>query len=287
MGRLAAMLRERRAAQTLSEATGGVPDRSLRYREYLKPLGLGNELAGIFADGRLWGAGYLTREAGEPDFDGREVSLLVRVAPHVGAGLKAAALRARATDGERGPDAPGVLTLDRNGSLLTYTLTAERLLSELEDLRPGWRESDPPIPVKMVAGALRRALSPESERELGLVPKVRLRGRSGRWMTLHASLTEPAAERGSETVVVIAPSEPQEVAELNLASYGLTSREEDIVGLVTRGRSTREVSGTLFISEHTVNNHLRSIFEKVGVHSRRELIQRLFVKDVLPGVPGD
>lgn len=106
-------------------------------------------------------------------------------------------------------------------------------------------------------------------------------------MTLHASLTEPAAERGSETVVVIAPSEPQEVAELNLASYGLTSREEDIVGLVTRGRSTREVSGTLFISEHTVNNHLRSIFEKVGVHSRRELIQRLFVKDVLPGVPGD
>lgn len=177
MGRLASMLRERRAAQTLSEATGGVPDRSLRYREYLKPLGLGNELAGIFADGRLWEAGYLTREAGEPDFDGREVSFLVRVAPHVSAGLKAAALRARATDGERGPDAPGVLTLDRNGSLLTYTLTAERLLSELEDLRPGWRESDPPIPVKMVAGALRRALSPESERELGLVPKVRLRGR--------------------------------------------------------------------------------------------------------------
>lgn len=106
-------------------------------------------------------------------------------------------------------------------------------------------------------------------------------------MTLHASLTEPVAERGSETVVVIAPSQPQEVAELNVASYGLTRREGEIVRLVARGRSTREVSGALFISEHTVNNHFRSIFEKVGVRSRRELIQRLFVRDVLPGIPGE
>jgi DNA-binding CsgD family transcriptional regulator len=284
MVRLTSMLRERRPAQPLSEATGGVLDRSLRYREYLRPVGFGHELAGIFADGGLWGAGYLTREAGDPDFGRAEVSLLKRVASHVGAGLKAAALRARATDGQRGPDVPGVLTLDRMGSVLTYTSAAERLLSELEDLRPAWQSNCVPIPVRMAAGALQRALNPASDRDL--VPKVRLRGRSGRWLTLHASLTEPAPGRPSETVVVIAPSEPEEVAQLNATPYGLTPREEEIVKLVARGRSTREISGTLFISEHTVHNHLRSIFEKAGVHSRRELVQRLLVRDLLPGAPG-
>ena len=285
--RLASMLRERRPAQPLSEAVGGVLDRSLRYREYLRPMGLGHDLAGVFADGGPWGAGYLTREAGDPDFGRGEVSLLERVAPHIGAGLKAAALRSGATDGRRGFDVPGVLTLDRKGSVLSYTPDAERLLSEVEDLRPAWRREAVPVPVRMAAGALKRSVNPPSDADLNLVPKVRLRGRSGRWLTLHASLTEPTPERPSETVVVIAPSEPDEVAELNVASYGLTPREEEIAKLVARGRSTREISRALFISEHTVHNHLRSIFEKTGVHSRRELTQRLFFERLLPGMLGD
>ncbi len=287
LGRLASMLRKRRPAQPLSEASGGVLDRSLRYREYLGPVGFGHELAGLFADGGLWGAGYLTRERGEPDFGRGEISLLARVAPHVGAGLKAAALRSRATDGRSGPGVPGVLTLDRTGGVLSYTPAAERLLSEVEDLRPGWDQDGVPIPVSMAAGALERALDPASERERDLIPRVRLRGRSGRWLTLHASLTEPTPGRPSETVVVISPSEPEEVARLNVASYGITRREEEIVKLVARGLSTREISNALFISEHTVNNHLRSIFEKAGVNSRRQMVQRLFFEELLPGVLGD
>ena len=64
-------------------------------------------------------------------------------------------------------------------------------------------------------------------------------------------------------------------------------REEEIVKLVARGRSTRQISVALFISEHTVQNHLRSVFEKVGVHSRRELIQSLFLENMLSGALGD
>ena len=287
VGRLASMLRGRRPAQPLSDAAGGVLDRSLRYREYLGPVGFGHELAGLFADGGPWGAGYFTREAGEPDFGPGEVSLLERVAPHVGAGLKAAALRSRATKGRPGSNVPGVVTLDRGGRVLSHTPAAENLLAEVEDLAPAWREGRVPLTIQMAIGALKRALDPASDRDLDLVPKVRLRGRSGRWLTLHASLAESTPGRGSETVVVIAPSEPEEVARLNVASYSLTPREEEIVKLVARGRSTREISGSLFISDHTVHNHLRSVFEKTGVSSRREMVQRVFFEDLLPGVLGD
>jgi DNA-binding CsgD family transcriptional regulator len=285
--RVDAMLRERRLAQPLSEAAGGALDRSMRYREYLEPVGFGHELAGLFVDGGAWGAGYLTRERGEPDFEGGEMSLLARVAPHVGAGLKAAALRSRANAGRPGPGIPGVIVLDRKGDVLSYTPSAERLLSEVEDLRPGWDRDAVPISIRMAAGALKRALDPITDADRNLVPRVRTRGRSGRWLTLHASLTEPTPGRRSETVLVISPSEPEEVAQLNVVSYGLTDREAEIVRLVARGSSTKEISNMLFISEHTVNNHLRSIFEKAGVNSRRQMVQRLYLEHLMPGILGD
>jgi DNA-binding CsgD family transcriptional regulator len=88
-------------------------------------------------------------------------------------------------------------------------------------------------------------------------------------------------------VIVISPSDPEEVASLTMASFNLTDREVEIAGLVARGRSTREISSALFISEHTVNNHLRSVFEKVGVNSRREMVQRLYLEELIPAALGD
>lgn len=287
LGQTRAMVREGRPVQLLSESTGGRPERSVRYRELLKPLGFAHEVGSIFADGNAWGGMDLIRGADTPDFSRREISLLRRVAPHVGAGLKAAALRKMAgaeRDGAGSATIPGVLNLDREGRVVSNTPAAERLLADLEDLHPGWRESSPPIPVKMVAGALRRSLDPASDGDLDLIPRVRVRGRSGRWISLYASLAEAADGRPGETVVVIEPARPEEVAWLNVASYGLTPREEEIVRHVARGRSTREISASLFVSEYTVQRHLQNVFEKIGVRSRGELTKRLFFENLLPGM---
>ncbi|MCU1611732.1 MAG: LuxR family transcriptional regulator, partial [Pseudonocardiales bacterium] len=58
-------------------------------------------------------------------------------------------------------------------------------------------------------------------------------------------------------------------------AYGLTSRERDICREVIAGHSTADIAGRLFISANTVQDHLKSVFSKVGVRSRGELVARL------------
>jgi DNA-binding CsgD family transcriptional regulator len=51
----------------------------------------------------------------------------------------------------------------------------------------------------------------------------------------------------------------------------LTDREGDVVSLVAKGLSNREVAGQLYVSVNTVEYHLRNVFAKLGISSRREL----------------
>jgi two-component system NarL family response regulator len=52
----------------------------------------------------------------------------------------------------------------------------------------------------------------------------------------------------------------------------LTERELQVLKLVARGLSNREVAEDLFISENTVKNHVRNILEKLHLHSRMEAV---------------
>ncbi len=56
----------------------------------------------------------------------------------------------------------------------------------------------------------------------------------------------------------------------------LTSREEQVVALVTDGLSNRNVANELGLSEHTVKKYLFRIFEKLGISSRVELVLYAF-----------
>jgi DNA-binding CsgD family transcriptional regulator len=278
------MVRHRLPVALLSEVTGGQPERALRYREITGPLGLGDELLGVCTAGReQWGGISLIRERGAPGFDPREVAVLERITPHLGAGLKAAVLRSQAMAAPAGDGMPGVLVLDDRGHVVQYTEAAECWLRDLDELDPGWLEGRGlPAPVWMVVGALRRVLQPETERDRHGTPRVQVQTRSGRWLTLHGVRTASPSGQGGETLVIIEPARPRELAWLRASAYGLSERERAVVDRVAQGASTKEIAQALFISEYTVQEHLSHTFDKVGVRGRRALVKRLFFDNLYP-----
>ncbi|MGH2805253.1 MAG: response regulator transcription factor, partial [Thermoleophilaceae bacterium] len=56
----------------------------------------------------------------------------------------------------------------------------------------------------------------------------------------------------------------------------LSPRELEILRLLARGRSNREIGGDLVISEHTAANHVRSILRKTGCGNRTEAASYAF-----------
>ena len=94
-----------------------------------------------------------------------------------------------------------------------------------------------------------------------------------------------AVSEGSRRVaVIVEPAHPARIAPLLMSAYGLTEREQDVTRLVLQGESTTAIAERLVVSAHTVQQHLKSIFEKTGVHSRRDLVGKVFFSYYEPRV---
>jgi DNA-binding CsgD family transcriptional regulator len=80
---------------------------------------------------------------------------------------------------------------------------------------------------------------------------------------------------GADTIAVtIEQTEPLERAAVYGRTLGLTHRESEVLRHLIAGEDTRGVARRMGVSEHTVNDHLKSMFSKSGTNSRRLLIAR-------------
>ncbi|MEO5885704.1 MAG: helix-turn-helix transcriptional regulator, partial [Candidatus Limnocylindrales bacterium] len=82
------------------------------------------------------------------------------------------------------------------------------------------------------------------------------------------------ADVPARIAVTIEGSSPMDRMEMYALAHGLTPRERELVTLLGTGVGTSELAGRLFVSEHTVQDHLKAIFSRTQVHSRRELLSR-------------
>ena len=56
-------------------------------------------------------------------------------------------------------------------------------------------------------------------------------------------------------------------------AVGLTDRERDVLGLIVEGLTEDGIADRLFISPHTVRSHIKSLYRKLEVHSRAEVVR--------------
>ena len=73
----------------------------------------------------------------------------------------------------------------------------------------------------------------------------------------------------------VAPAAPAERSSFLLAAYGLTPAQCRVAKLVLQGRTTGQIVVELCISANTVQDHLKVVFDKVGVRSRRDLVSAM------------
>ena len=247
----------------MSQDTGGLVERSARFREVLEPMGVGDELrAAVRARESTWGFVHLFRAREHGTFDAREADLVERAVRALGALLRDAVLAPEAGVGTvDAADAPSFVLLDRSGAPRDVTPNAHAWLDAL---------SDPELPAGAVPDLLltlsiKAQLAPD-----GQVARARVRGADGRWYALHASPT-----MSGDVAIMASPAPPADLVPLLLTGLGLTPAERRLTELVLEGRSTKEAAAELVLSPYTVQDRLKSIFDKAGVRSRRELVARL------------
>lgn len=180
----------------------------------------------------------------------------------------------QACDLEGAADGPGLVMLAADGAVAGMNDAAGRWLEDL-----GGRADGSDLPIEISAVAIRLRHLPASEPAM---PRLQVRTRSGRWAVLHASWMNSGAEKA--ITVILQKAAPAEVAPLIMAAYGLTGRERTIAALVCQGMSTRQIAGRLHLTADTVQDHLKSVFDRTGVHSRGQLVAAILQRDYLPRV---
>ncbi len=180
------------------------------------------------------------------------------------------------TVADEGSGAPGVLVLDDAGDVESISSSAQQWLEELLEIPP------PPIPhqARVVQAVAARARANASAGASGLASRARVQTKSGRWLLLYA--TPLAGGPEGRVAVIIQPAGLHDIAPLVAQAYGLTERERDVTRLCFQGLSTKEIAGALHISPYTVQDHLKSIFNKTGTRSRAELVGQVFLEHYVP-----
>jgi DNA-binding CsgD family transcriptional regulator len=256
---------------TLDEATHGDRSQSLVWRELLSGYGVGDVASVVFRDQfGCWAFLELWRTAGGGPFSTQAVALLEALADPVTAALRRRAVQYfRPPAGPEAASGPVVLLLDPELNVKVQTESAARYLRLL--VPPEDERAPVPAAAYNVAAQL---LAVEAGVDAA-APSVRTHLSAGRWVTCQAARIGGAgASDQHDIAVTIEVTDPQGRADLLARACGLSPREREVLDHLVLGRDTAEAAGLMFLSPNTIQDHLKSVFDKTGVRNRRTLLAR-------------
>ena len=263
----------RSPVELLADVTGGDLSRSLVWRELLHRYDIVDVASVVFRDGYgCWGFLELWRSSMSGRFGSAEAACLSDISGPVTTALRrsqARTFRDRAAQDEPGRG-PVMLLLSQHLDVLAQTAETEAYLRTL--VPPDEDRSPIPASAYNVAGQL---LATEAGVD-SHAPMARVHLAGGRWLTLRAARMEDFRSADARDIAVtLEDSSPAERAGLFSAAHALTSREGELLGHLIRGVDTYELARLMFLSQHTVQDHLKSIFAKTSVHNRRMLLAQV------------
>ncbi len=257
-------------AVATSHLPGGSAD-SARMRELVGPAGYHDELRMVARDGDgVWGGVNLFRADGERGFDESDVRALAELSEAVARGLRLGLVAGRVdADGGKVPVGPAVLVVDHDANI-------RRMSAGTVDLLDEFHVGPHHAPMDSLVRGLAIVARRHDAGEEWPVPRARLRSSLGRWLVAQAAPLAARAGITGEVVVTVDEARPAEVMPLIATAFGLTSREREVTQHVLGGSDTKTIAADLSMSRYTVQDHLKSIFDKADVRSRGQLIARVF-----------
>jgi DNA-binding CsgD family transcriptional regulator len=260
---------------SLSADTGGDLARSARWDEVMRRTGIGDIATAACRDPLgCWGWIEAYRDRSDRPFDDDDLELLASAGSSLSPALRRG-FTAPAPGSADEPAAAGVIVLNPDLSVVSRTSGARAWIDAIPaaGLFAAWGIL--PAPIYPVATRAREGRAAAGARALE-------RGADGRWVVIEAASLEAASLEGDSAdkiAVTLRAATPAETFDLLCRAYALTHRERDVVAALVAGLDTRAVTERLVISRYTVQDHLKSVFQKVGVRSRRELLTRFSAPD--------
>ncbi|QIB48217.1 helix-turn-helix domain-containing protein [Streptomyces aureoverticillatus] len=239
---------------------------SVRLHEVMAPQGFGSEMRlALVSGGLLWGTMALVRERGRPCFTAAEaVHAQCAVAPLAQA-LRHFVTR-RTPHPLRSTRPPAVVVIDGTDRIRAATPEGR---AWLRACLPGFTGPDSLLRITYmhitVMARCRRG------------PVVNRIPTPDGWIEMHAQLladtgTDPGA---GEVALTIQPATARTLLPAVAAWYGITAREVAVLREALEGLPAKQIARRLGVSPHTVNDHFKALYRKVGVSAREELLATL------------
>ena len=160
----------------------------------------------------------------------------------------------------RSRSSPGVLILDLDGRVVYSNREAMSLLADPENV---------PAEMRQLCDQVKAGAAPGGNCAL-----LWQQGESP--CSLRAFLIGGPADGHHPTHVMMLVEKVTEQHDINLkkarSTFGLSDREIEVVALVAQGLANKDIGCQLFVSEHTVKDHLKNICRKMGATRRSEII---------------
>ena len=272
------LLDEHRLVDTLCRATGGDLSRSLFWREFQRELGVTDVALAVLADRfGCWAVLDLWRFSPHPPFRPDEVARLAELAPILTTALRRCEARSFTDSAPAGSVGAAVVMLGPDLHMRGQTADAQAQLYRLNppDPQPDGTDADVPA-IPAAAYNVAAQLIAREQRVDDAPARSRVHLGLPRWVTLKADRIAGAGPRAQRDIVVtIEESGVADRRDLFSRCHGLTRREDELLAELLQGKDTHAIAAALFLSEHTVNDHVKAILAKTGCANRQVLLSRV------------